>query len=50
MPLSEKLYLSLPEAVAYTGLGAGYLQEHCTGILAGPHGRLVFKRVDLEKL
>ena len=54
--LAERIYLTIGEAVEYTGLGAGYLRRQVTvGNLdlvkgAGPHGADVLRRKDLDKL
>ena len=54
--LSERLYLTIPEAAEYTGLGVGYLRALiAAGTLsviegAGTRGANVLRRADLEKL
>ena len=54
--LAERIYLTIGEAVEYTGLGAGYLRRQvAVGNLdlvkgAGPHGADVLRRKDLDKL
>jgi hypothetical protein len=53
---SNSLYLTLPEAAKYTGLGIGYLRRLVeSGTLvplkgAGSHGAMVFRRTHLEAL
>jgi len=54
--LAERLYLTIPEAAEYTGLGVGYLRRQITeGKLelvkgAGPRRADVLRRRDLEQL
>ena len=54
--LAERIYLTIGEAVEYTGLGARYLRRQvAVGNLdlvkgAGPHGADVLRRKDLDKL
>lgn len=50
VPLHEKLYVSLEEAMALTGLGRGYIQTQLEGQKIGPHGRLVFRVSALKTL
>lgn len=50
VPIPQKRYLSLEEAVAYTGLGAGYIGQHCESWPIGPHRKRVFRREDLDQL
>ena len=54
--LAERVYLTIGEAVEYTGLGSVYLRRQvAVGNLdlvkgAGPHGADVLRRADLDKL
>ena len=54
--LSEQLYLTIPEAADFTGLGVGYVRRLVTDRKlalvkgAGPRRADVLRRVDLEKL
>jgi excisionase family DNA binding protein len=54
--LAEQLYLTIPEAAEFTGLGVGYVRRLVTeGKLAlvkgaGPRRADVLRRLDLEKL
>lgn len=54
--LAERIYLTIGEAVDYTGLGSAYLRRQiAVGNLdlvkgAGPHGADVLRRKDLDKL
>ena len=54
--LAERIYLTIGEAVEYTGLGSVYLRRQvAVGNLdlvkgAGPHGADVLRRADLDKL
>lgn len=50
VPLQEKLYVSLEEAMALTGLGKGYILTQLEGKKIGPHGRLVFRVSALKTL
>jgi hypothetical protein len=50
VPLQEKLYVSLEEAMALTGLGRGYILTQLEGQKIGPHGRLVFRVSALKTL
>lgn len=50
VPLQEKLYVSLEEAMALTGLGRGYILTQLEGKKIGPHGRLVFRVSALKTL
>ncbi len=54
--LAERIYLTIGEAVDYTGLGSAYLRRQiAVGNLervkgGGPHGADVLRRKDLDKL
>ena len=53
MPLLAKLWLSIEEASAYSGLGKGFLlglidRAKVTGLKAGPQGSWVILRASLE--
>ena len=48
--LRFKLYLTPDEAVAFTGLGKGFLQRTAARYCGGPRGSIVYKRSELEKL
>jgi predicted DNA-binding transcriptional regulator AlpA len=48
--LSFKLYLNEEEAIRYTGFGRAWIRVHGKGRPIGPHGAVVYRRVDLEKL
>jgi hypothetical protein len=50
VPVERKRFLTLIEAVAYTGLGGFYLLEHCESRRIGPHTARVFRRKDLDRL
>jgi predicted DNA-binding transcriptional regulator AlpA len=50
LPIDHKRYLTLDQAVEYTGLGKAYIREHATGWPIGPHRSTVFRRADLDKL
>lgn len=50
VPLEKKLWLTLGEAVAYTGLGQAYIRQHAEGRRIGPHGSLVFRRQHLDRM
>jgi hypothetical protein len=50
LPIDHKRYLTLEQAVEYTGLGKAYIREHATGWPIGPHRSTVFRRADLDKL
>lgn len=50
LPIDRKRYLSLEEASAYTGVGKEYIRRHCEPWPIGPHGRIVYRRVDLDQL
>jgi hypothetical protein len=50
LPVDRKRYLTLDEAVEYTGLGEFYIAQNCESWPIGPHRKLVFKRTDLDKL
>ena len=50
VPLHEKIYVSLEEAMTLTGLGRGYILTQLEGKKIGPHGRLVFRVSALKTL
>jgi hypothetical protein len=50
-PIQPRPFMSLQEAAAYTGLGAGWISTHVEGLKGrGPHGATVYRRADLDKL
>ena len=50
VPLSDKLYVSIEEAMALTGLGRGYIETQMEGQKIGPHGRRVYRVSALKTL
>jgi len=50
VPLGEKLYVSIDEAMALTGLGKGFIENALTGAKVGPRGRRVYRVSALRTL
>ena len=50
LPIDRKRYLTIEEAVAYTGLGAWYIQSLCQSWNIGPRRRAVYSREELDTL
>jgi hypothetical protein len=50
LPIDRKRYLTIEEAVAYTGLGEFYIHNNCQSWPIGPHRRAVYERKDLDTL
>jgi hypothetical protein len=44
------LYLTLEQAIQFTGLGESELRRCAKGLPRGPRGALVYRRKDLEAL
>lgn len=50
LPIDRKLWLTMEEAVAYTGLGAFYIRAQAQGRRIGPNTAIVYRREDLEEI
>lgn len=50
LPIDRKLFLTLEEAVAYTGLGKSHIAASVPGLALGPHRRMVYRRAQLDQL
>ena len=48
--LAHKRYLTMAEAIVYTGCGRSHIQARCKPHPIGPRGAKVFKRTELDKL